>query len=73
MVRKYVKKGSKLSDPVKRAIEDVEQGMTRLSASKKHGISRQILCYHLKRKGTQPEDRPMADKRVSKKMNSVNK
>lgn len=66
MVRKYVKKGFKLSDPVKQAIEDVKGGMTKQSASKKYGISRQILCYHLKRKAIQPEDRSMVDKRVSK-------
>lgn len=65
MVRKYVKKGCKLSEPIKKAIEDVESGMTKQSASTKHGISRQILCYHLKRKATQPEDRPRDDKRVS--------
>lgn len=64
MVRKYVKKGCKLSGPIKKAIEDVEGGMTRKGASKKHGVSRQILCYHLKRKATQPEDSPIVDKRV---------
>ena len=63
MVRTYVKKGSKLADKVRIALEEVKGGRSLSSASRMHGVSRQIIAYHLKKRDSNEEQ--FHDKRVS--------
>ena len=64
MTRKYIRKSPKLSEAIRKAIDDVKGGMSMQNAAKKHRISRQILGYHFRKQTAQTE--PIVDKRVSK-------